>query len=140
MMKEVKGVKLAANKSLIDRHLRLAILAQPPLASAKRRSNSLRKRNNHSVWPTLELFLLRLEMVFLVCHVLLFASILMNLAGYQPGHLPLFIDPAEKASDTFYDLKTNLAFPPKDNVSFNSKEGWQALNNAGTYNHRQCTW
>ncbi|CAD5233172.1 unnamed protein product [Bursaphelenchus xylophilus] len=34
--------------------------------------------------------------------------------GYKPGHLPEFADPEEKTTDTFYGIKSALAFPPKN--------------------------
>ncbi|KAI6199466.1 hypothetical protein M3Y96_00630200 [Aphelenchoides besseyi] len=34
--------------------------------------------------------------------------------GYKPGHLPEFADPEEKDTDTFYGVKSALAFPVKN--------------------------
>uniref|UniRef100_A0A7E4URN7 Secreted protein n=1 Tax=Panagrellus redivivus TaxID=6233 RepID=A0A7E4URN7_PANRE len=34
--------------------------------------------------------------------------------GYKPGHLPEFLDPDQKETNTFYDVPSAVAFPLKD--------------------------
>ncbi|KHN80188.1 hypothetical protein Tcan_16971 [Toxocara canis] len=33
---------------------------------------------------------------------------------YKPGHLPTFVDPESKEADTYYSMKSEVAFPKKD--------------------------
>lgn len=36
--------------------------------------------------------------------------------GYKPGHLPEFADPDVKECNTFYDVNSLQAFPPKEEL------------------------
>ncbi|KAI1728599.1 hypothetical protein DdX_00794 [Ditylenchus destructor] len=49
--------------------------------------------------------------------------------GQEPGHPPQFMDPDKKEAGTFYFLKTQQAFPSKDNVPFDSNNSQPVPNN-----------
>uniref|UniRef100_A0A915B3V9 Uncharacterized protein n=1 Tax=Parascaris univalens TaxID=6257 RepID=A0A915B3V9_PARUN len=34
--------------------------------------------------------------------------------AYKPGHLPTFVDPDAKEADTYYSMRSEVAFPKKD--------------------------